>query len=80
MRICPLCNGLEEKEPLCRNCRTIMKDHGRTADYLDDYSAYMEIDTMKLFDGDVASLENHLCVHLFFCPVCLHEETQGIQE
>ncbi|MBS2968204.1 hypothetical protein J9317_05470 [Metabacillus sp. KIGAM252] len=80
MSMCPLCNGFEAREILCPNCGTIMTDEGRTTDYLDDYSAYMEIDTMKLFDGVLHSLERHECVHEYSCPNCLHEESAVIKE
>ncbi|MBD1383384.1 hypothetical protein [Metabacillus arenae] len=81
MIMCPLCNGFEHhREILCPNCGTIMTDQGKITDYLDDYSAYMEIDSMKLFDGVLTSLEEHQCVHYYYCKNCLHEETQTIQE
>ncbi|QGQ44500.1 hypothetical protein [Metabacillus sediminilitoris] len=80
MDLCPLCNGLESKVILCPNCQSIMEDKGKITDYLDDYSAYMDIDIMKLFDGNIRSLENHKCMHYFFCPLCDHEETNAINE
>jgi hypothetical protein len=57
-----------------------MEDKGKITDYLDDYSAYMDIDIMKLFDGNIHSLERHQCVHYFCCPLCDHEETKTINE
>jgi hypothetical protein len=80
MDLCPLCNGLETKIIQCPNCQTIMEDKGKITDFLDDYSAYMDIDMMKLFDGDRQSLENHQCVHVFYCWACQHEETRAIKE
>jgi hypothetical protein len=59
---------------------SIMEDKGKITDYLDDYSAYMDIDIMKLFDGNVNSLEGHQCIHYFYCPTCQHEETNAINE
>ncbi|KEZ47042.1 MULTISPECIES: hypothetical protein [Metabacillus] len=82
MNMCPLCNGFSDEASAasCPNCQTLMIDHGKMTDYLDEYSAYMEIDTMKLFDGVRESLEAHRCVHLFSCMNCLHEEAREIQE
>ncbi|MDQ0224295.1 hypothetical protein [Metabacillus niabensis] len=80
MDLCPLCNGLESRIIQCPNCQTIMEDKGKVTDYLDDYSAYMDIDMMKLFDGDQNSLEEHECIHYFYCSSCEHEEVNAIKE
>lgn len=80
MDLCPLCNGLETREIQCLNCKTIMEDKGKITDYLDDYSAYMDIDIMKLFDGNIHSLVEHQCMHYFYCPVCQHQQTNAINE
>ncbi|MGM0876855.1 MAG: hypothetical protein ACQEWV_19385 [Bacillota bacterium] len=80
MDLCPLCNGLETQIIQCPNCQTIMEDKGKITDYLDDYSAYMDIDMMKLFDGNIESLEGHQCMHYYFCPTCEHQETNAIKE
>jgi hypothetical protein len=80
MDLCPLCNGLETRMIQCPNCQTIMEDNGKITYYLDDYSAYMDIDIMKLFDGNIKSLEQHQCVHYFYCSACQHEETRAIEE
>lgn len=80
MDMCPLCNGLEMRVIECPNCQTIMEDRGKITDYLDDYSAYMDIDIMKLFDGTTNSLENHRCIHYFYCRGCQHEDTRAIKE
>lgn len=80
MELCPLCNGLETRIIQCPNCQRIMEDRGKITDYLDDYSAYMDIDIMKLFDGNINSLEGHQCIHYFYCPTCQHEETNAINE
>jgi len=57
-----------------------MEDKGKVTDYFDDYSAYMDIDMMKMYDGQLTSLEDHLCLHYFYCPSCQHQETNSIQE
>ncbi len=80
MHLCPLCNGLGEKTKQCPNCQTIMQDVGKVTDYFDDYSAYMDIEIMKLYDGHKSSLEDHLCLHYFLCPNCQRQETDSIQE
>ncbi|MFC0272116.1 hypothetical protein ACFFIX_11700 [Metabacillus herbersteinensis] len=80
MNVCPLCNGLDAWSVQCPNCRTIMEDKGKITDYLDDYSAYMDIDSMKLFDGAKQSLEENQCVHYYYCTSCMHEEVKSINE
>ncbi len=80
MYLCPLCNGFEQKTIQCSNCQTIMEDKGKVTDYFDDYSAYMDIDIMKMYDGHATSLEEHLCLHYFYCPACQNQETNTIQE
>ncbi|WP_342515679.1 hypothetical protein [Sutcliffiella sp. FSL R7-0096] len=80
MEICPLCNGFENYTGLCASCGSVMIDTGKVTDYLDDYSAYMEINLLKLVDGDLNSLENHVCVHLISCAVCQNEQIISIQD
>ncbi|WP_226670100.1 hypothetical protein [Metabacillus litoralis] len=80
MGLCPLCNGFEMKSIQCPNCQSLMEDRGKVTDYFDDYSAYMDIDIMKLFDGYANSLENHECIHYFYCPVCQHQESNSVSE
>ncbi|NLP49983.1 hypothetical protein [Bacillus sp. RO1] len=80
MEICPLCNGLEDYQGNCASCGSMVVDMGKVTDYLDDYSAYMEINLLKMVDGDINSLENHVCLHLFHCPVCQKEQVNSIQE
>ena len=80
MDLCPLCNGLDSQIIQCPNCQTIMEDNGKVTDFLDDYSAYMDIDIMKLFDGNPTSLEDHQCIHLYYCSSCGHEEVKPIKE
>ncbi|MGJ9459837.1 hypothetical protein [Oceanobacillus sp. CF4.6] len=80
MDFCPLCNGFETVTITCPKCQTDLTDKGKITDYFDDYSAYMDIDMMKLFDGDPNSLEAHQCLHYFYCETCEHEETRGIKD
>jgi len=80
MSICPLCNGLDEIMFVCPHCRHVIKDNGKVTDYLDDYSAYMDIEMMKLFDGVLNSLELHQCVHLFYCENCGYELRHVVYE
>jgi hypothetical protein len=78
--ICPLCNSLKEIEVHCPNCQMPMKDYGKVADYFDQYSAYENIDTLKLVDGDRNSLKNNVCWHIYACSRCLYETTVPVKE
>ncbi|BBU40584.1 MAG: hypothetical protein C6W58_16230 [Bacillaceae bacterium] len=80
MRACPLCNGFQQLHKYCSKCGGILLDAGKITDYLDDYSAYMEMDLMKLLDGKRDSLKNHQCIHLLYCSQCHEEEHAIIQE
>ncbi|WP_307872032.1 hypothetical protein [Priestia megaterium] len=53
---------------------------GKVSDYFDDYSAYMEIDQLKVENGYPGDLANHQCIHLFYCSTCHSEELKQIQE
>ncbi len=80
MEICPLCNGFENYNGSCTSCGSMLVDTGKVTDYLDDYSAYMEINLLKMVDGDLNSLANQVCLHLFNCPACQIEQIIAIQE
>lgn len=80
MGMCPLCNGFEKYEQHCSSCGTALVDGGKVTDFLDDYSAYMEIEVLKLVDGDVTSIENNICMHVISCPTCHHEQMIAIKE
>lgn len=80
MSMCPLCNGLENFEISCNKCNKIMVDKGRILDYFDDYSAYLDIEGMKLFDGISDDRKEHQCPHIFYCQHCHLEKTILIQE
>lgn len=80
MSMCPLCNGLTSKEMICYKCNRNMDDKGRLLDYFDDYSAYLEIDGMKLFDGIAEDNKNHQCPHVFYCDQCHFEKIVLIEE
>lgn len=80
MSICPLCNGLASVSILCPNCKSQLEDQGKVTDYFDDYSSYMDIDIMKRVDGDPDSLENHECLHYFYCANCYHEDVKQVSE
>ncbi|WP_249872114.1 hypothetical protein [Oceanobacillus saliphilus] len=79
MEVCPLCNGFETVTIECSGCSSILEDQGKITDYFDDYSAYMDIDIMKLFDGDPQSLESKACLHYFYCANCQQEETRAMK-
>lgn len=78
--ICPLCNALESFPIQCPMCQNYLDDHGKVTDYVDAYSSYMDIDIMKLYDGDSESMENHHCVHYLYCTNCNHEEIKAVKE
>lgn len=80
MYICPLCNQLHEKINKCPNCQNEMEDKGRLMDLFDDYSAYLDIEGMKLFDGYQSDCVHHQCPHVFSCRSCTIEIVDLIQE
>jgi hypothetical protein len=80
MPICPICNGLAVIHLTCEKCGGQMIENGRIMDYYDDYSAYMDIDLLKLEDGYKDTFKNHKCPHLFLCPNCNKEEVILIKE
>ncbi|MBM7586399.1 hypothetical protein JOC86_002951 [Bacillus pakistanensis] len=53
-------------------------DYGRVYDYYDDYSAYMDIDSIQLADGIPRSSGDEECLHLFGCSNCLVEKPINI--
>jgi hypothetical protein len=80
MSICPVCNGLREVYLMCTNCGEPINDSGRLIDFFDDYSAYMEIDLMKMEDGYPDSVSGNKCPHLYHCPACQKDEVIFIKE
>jgi hypothetical protein len=80
MFICPLCNQLSSITISCPTCHEGMDDQGRVMDYYDDYSAYSEIEDMKLEDGYADNNKRHQCVHYFYCSKCEKEQVEFIKE
>ncbi|MEW9051321.1 MAG: hypothetical protein AB2392_09215 [Neobacillus sp.] len=80
MSICPICNGFREVYSICSSCGSQMIESGRVMDYYDDYSPYMEIDLMKMFDGYQDTNSGHKCPHLYRCPTCQNDEIIFIKE
>lgn len=80
MALCPLCNGLRKINVLCSECNTEMDDKGKSMDYDDEYSAYMDTDTLKQNDGFMRSLADGQCPHLMKCPNCGHDEIILVKE
>ena len=71
MDVCPLCNGLRQMKVPCKRCRAMLVDKGKVTDFLDDYSAYEDIDTLQQVDG----IKGHAsCVHYFYCESCKWDE------
>jgi hypothetical protein len=80
MAMCPLCNGFSEQTIQCTQCSATMVDAGRTTDYLDEYSAYEDIEVSKLVDGMAFSLASGICIHLFTCEECGTMQTIEVKE
>nr|WP_174730527.1 hypothetical protein [Mesobacillus harenae] len=80
MGMCPLCNGFRNVDVACPSCGSKMENTGKEMDYYDDYSAYMPIDQMKLFDGYPNDFKNGECPHLFKCPSCGKDKIEMIKE
>lgn len=80
MFVCPLCNQLEEPQYMCHNCQQRMADEGRLMDYFDDYSAYLDIEGMKLFNGYPNDQKDHQCPHVFSCSNCSKQYVHLIEE
>lgn len=78
MGVCPVCNGIETITYICRICNETVSDAGRVMDFYDDYSAYMDIDEIKLVDGFPTSVKNGYCPHLYYCQACGYEEVRII--
>ncbi len=78
--MCPICNGFEQVTVTCPSCGQVMEDSGRIMDFYDDYSAYMEIDELKLEDGFANTFSRSQCPHLMSCLHCGRNEIQFIQE
>jgi hypothetical protein len=77
--LCPVCNGLAGLYAGCPDCGRSMEDTGRLYDYYGDYSPYMPIDESKLSNG-LPDREQHLCVHVAWCPSCRQEQRLAIPE
>lgn len=80
MSMCPVCNGLNSLEVECPSCQNQMNDNGRLLDYFDDYSAYLDIEGMKLIDGIADDQKNQQCPHVYYCLNCEAEKTVLIDE
>ncbi|MBB5173265.1 hypothetical protein [Texcoconibacillus texcoconensis] len=78
--LCPVCNGLTEVSVQCPTCKSPLKDQGKELDRLDDYSAYEEVDTVKLADGIPDDEQNHRCPHATICPECNWEGIVLVEE
>jgi hypothetical protein len=63
MRICSLCNALQEVNVCCPKCGQVLLDGGPVEDYYGAYSPYVERDSL-------VRASNTSCVHLFYCAKC----------
>jgi hypothetical protein len=73
MALCPRCNGLTDTAYLCPSCSGELQDYGKTVDYLDDYSAYMDQQLLEQVDGLTPMESNKQCIHVFYCLACQQE-------
>ncbi|MBO9128755.1 hypothetical protein [Bacillus sp. 165] len=73
MGLCPRCNGFTNSAYQCPSCLDELQDCGRTVDYLDDYSAYMDQQLLEQVDG-LKEIESGIyCMHVFYCATCRQE-------
>nr|WP_232735834.1 hypothetical protein [Alteribacter populi] len=79
-RMCPVCNGFTKIELQCEQCGKPLTDCGKYTDYFDKYSAYEEIDAVKLADGIKKDSAIGQCPHLLFCDSCHIERIVIIDE
>ncbi|RNA68679.1 hypothetical protein [Alteribacter keqinensis] len=77
---CPVCNGFRVIGKNCTQCGKKAKDFGKYTDYFDNYSAYEEIDTVKLTDNIKNDQSEGLCPHLYYCENCHKESIVLIEE
>jgi hypothetical protein len=80
MAMCPLCTGFKAYESRCSSCGSMMMDGGKVTDFLDDYSPYLDIDMLKMVDGDMTSLTENVCIHVVSCPTCQHDLILAVKE
>ncbi|MCP8968171.1 hypothetical protein [Ectobacillus ponti] len=78
MSLCPICNGMTDVQERCPECAAVMQDCGKTVDYLDDYSAYMDWQQLEQVDGMPYEESHTYCLHLFYCPRCQQEHSEKI--
>lgn len=80
MSMCPVCNGLTEIPQSCPNCANSMEECGKTVDYLDDYSAYMDQQLLEKVDGLSHEESNRYCLHLYHCAACERDFSLKVQQ
>ncbi|PYZ98873.1 hypothetical protein CR205_09970 [Alteribacter lacisalsi] len=57
-----------------------MEDCGKYTDYFDKYSAYEDIETLKLSNGVSDDYKKHRCAHMIYCQKCRTEKIVTIDE
>ncbi|NLU36154.1 MAG: hypothetical protein GXX01_03910 [Clostridiales bacterium] len=75
-RICPVCNGLYNKQVICSNCGALMDQAGRPEEYVEPYAPYMEKNTLLL--NNALTAEDSYCIHLYACPECKRLESSAV--
>lgn len=78
--MCPICNAFRELEMNCSTCNAQLEDMGKVSDYLDPYGHYNDVDTVKMGDGYMHTIEEQTCPHLMYCKNCDRNEVTFIQE
>jgi len=77
-RICPVCNGLYNKQVICPNCGMVMDQAGRPEEYIEPYGPNMEKDTL-LSNANSITMEGNYCIHLYTCPRCNSIEKNAVE-
>jgi len=80
MAMCPICNAFKQLEMSCSKCSTLLEDLGKVSDFLDPYGHYNDVETVKMGDGYLNTIESNTCPHLMYCSKCEFNEVQFVQE
>ena len=73
--VCPICNDMVVYLLRCPQCGKQMKNKGTITEFLDDYSAYLDLNITQRVDG----VAYDKCVHLFYCENCNCDKRIAVQ-
>lgn len=79
MSMCPICNAFEHVQHACPACHRQMEDAGKLEAFFGPYSPYEEWGDVAMTNGYLDQTEGK-CMHIFSCPHCGLEITQGVDE